>query len=109
MIVSAEAVALEVAREYERARTLHAPMHSPHEGWAIIREEVDELWDLVKAYKGPKPGNGNQFVNRQVFQQRRDMRAEAVQIAAMAIRFVMDVCDNQPSAEESLDGDGDSS
>ncbi len=48
--------------------------HSAHEGFAVLKEEVDELWDHVK-----------------VNQVKRDlvaMRGEAIQIAAMAVKFV---------------------
>ena len=38
-----------VARELERARTLHtAKLNSPHEAAAVIREEFEEFWDEVK-------------------------------------------------------------
>ena len=48
--------------------------NSAHEGYAILAEEVDELWAHVKTN-----------------QKKRDldaMRAEAIQVAAMAIKFV---------------------
>lgn len=48
--------------------------NSAHEGYAILAEEVDELWSHVKTN-----------------QKKRDllaMRAEAIQVAAMAIKFV---------------------
>lgn len=57
------------------------PFNSAHEGYAVLAEEVDELWDHVKTN-----------------QKRRDlaaMRAEAIQVAAMALRFVVDVCDEE--------------
>lgn len=57
------------------------PMNSAHEAYAVLAEEVDELWDHVKTN-----------------QKRRDlaaMRAEAIQVAAMARRFVVDVCDEE--------------
>ena len=50
------------------------PFNSAHEGYAILAEEVDELWAHVKTN-----------------QTKRDltaMRAEAIQVAAMAIKFV---------------------
>jgi NTP pyrophosphatase (non-canonical NTP hydrolase) len=52
--------------------------NSAHEGFAVLKEEVDELWDEVK-----------------VNQKRRDltkMRIEAIQVAAMAVRFALEVC-----------------
>lgn len=73
----------EVGEELERARAkFPGKQNSPHEGWAVLQEEVDELWDDVK---GDAP--------------RAQMRKEAVQIAAMAVRFIEDLCD--PSAESS--------
>ena len=64
-----------VRSEIARAAAKHPPMQSPHEGYAVILEEVDELWDEVKADRG------------------RELSAleEAVQVAAMGIRYVTDL------------------
>jgi len=70
-------LAREVFLELDRAQDLHAPMHGPHEGYAVILEELDELWDEVKARR----------------QDKTKMRKEAMQVAAMALRFIRDVCD----------------
>lgn len=67
-----------VADELNRATAHYAPMNSAHEGFAVLGEEFYELWQEV--IKSPK---------------KRDMQAmteEAVQTAAMAIRFLVDVC-----------------
>ncbi len=69
----------EVVAELERATNLHGPMSSPHEGYAVLQEEVDELWEEVK--------------DRDLDQRR--LRAEAIQVAAMAIRFIMDCCEEE--------------
>lgn len=73
-----EAVAGDVARELNTA-ILHWPtFNSAHEAHAVLAEEVDELWAHVKTN-----------------QKKRDlaaMRKEAVQVAAMAIRFAAEVC-----------------
>jgi hypothetical protein len=56
------------------------PMNSAHEGYAVLLEEVDELWNEVKVKQG-----------------QRDLvklRREGIQVAAMAIRFVHDICDS---------------
>jgi NTP pyrophosphatase (non-canonical NTP hydrolase) len=67
------------SQELARATGIHRhKFNSAHEGYAVILEELDELWDEVKK-------NG----------QTRDMqkmRDEAIQVAAMAMRFVIDVC-----------------
>lgn len=67
----------EVINELERATKNFPSMVSAHEGYAILKEEVDELWDEVKEQHG-------------VRDQAR-MRDEAKQIAAMAIRFMRDL------------------
>jgi hypothetical protein len=38
--------------EYERAAARHGAFNSGHEGYAVIREELDELWDEVKTTDG---------------------------------------------------------
>ena len=58
------------------------PMNTAHEGWAIIKEELDELWEDVRRK------NDGSDQGRDV-----DMRKEAIQVAAMAVRFILDVCD----------------
>jgi hypothetical protein len=65
----------EVRLELYRASGKHAPFNGAHEGYAVILEELDELWDEVK--------RRDQHV--------RSMRNEAIQIAAMATRFMLDV------------------
>lgn len=45
--------------------------HNAHEGYAVLKEEVDELWDEIK-----KDGAKDRI------------REEAVQVAAMAIRII---------------------
>lgn len=71
----------DVATELKRARSKFAPFHSGHEGFAVLKEEVDELWQELCWGKGPEhPAR---------------LRAEAVQVAAMAVRFIEDVCDKQ--------------
>lgn len=70
-------LAEEAGRELRRAQEKHGPMHGAHEGYAVILEELDELWDEVKAQK-PDVAK---------------MRKEALQVAAMALRFIHDVCD----------------
>jgi hypothetical protein len=65
-----------VLRELRRATSLFGPMASPHEGWAVIAEEVAELWEAIRA-KGPAVG--------------QNIWDEAVQVAAMGLRFHADI------------------
>lgn len=76
--------AFDVLEELWSARKTFPRFHSPHEGYAILREEVDELWEAVRAHKGGIRASADSKAR---------MRAEAVQVAAMALRFIQDVCD----------------
>ena len=74
----ARAVAmLDVAEELRTASNKFKPFASPHEGFAIIKEEVDELWEEIR--------KKSEYRNKDL------MRSEAKQIAAMAIRFMIDL------------------
>lgn len=68
----------DVAQELQRVRLTKAPFHSAHEGFAVLQEEVEELWDEVR--------------KRGSLRSRELLRAEAVQVAAMAVKFITDVC-----------------
>lgn len=78
----------EAAEELVRAAMKHGSFNSAHEGYAVLLEEVDELWEEVK-----KGGSQPRSVEK--------MRTEAVQIAAMALRFINDVCDDACPRERS--------
>lgn len=65
-----------VSNELLVAQRKFPPFHSLHEGYAVILEEVDELWDEIKRC--------------QPFEFNSQHRNEALQIAAMAIRFILD-------------------
>ncbi len=55
------------------------PAHnSAHESYAVLLEEVQELWAHVKM--------------KQHKRCLTDMRMEALQVAAMALRFAIEVC-----------------
>lgn len=74
-----EETLIEIGDEVLSAEKKWPAMNSAHEAYAVLLEEVDELWDHVKTN-----------------QKHRDldaMRKEAVQVAAMAVRFIRDVCD----------------
>ncbi len=66
----------EINMEYRSARTKHSAMRSTHEGYAVLLEEVDELWDAIKA------------------DDLEHARREAIQIGAMALAFLLEVCDD---------------
>jgi hypothetical protein len=64
--------------ELVRARSKHGNINSLHEGYAVLLEEVDELWDHVRRNNTNHSGN-------------RDALSELVQIGAVAQRIAEDV------------------
>jgi hypothetical protein len=67
-----------VAAELWEALRRFPALNSPHEGYAVILEELDELWHEIKANDGRGP----------------KARAEACQVAAMAVRYMIDLTRN---------------
>lgn len=63
--------------ELTRAQAKHPPLKSAHEGYAVILEELDEVWEHVKAKRQDLPA----------------MRRELFQVAAMAQRMAEEICD----------------
>ena len=64
----------EIGNEVIRAESCFPEFASAHEGYAVILEEIDELWHEVKNNKDPSC--------------KERMHTEAIQIAAMAVRFI---------------------
>jgi len=64
--------------ELETATHKFPPFNTPHEGYAVILEELDELWGQVKI--------------RPLMRVHENLVEEATQVAAMAIRFLTDLC-----------------
>ena len=73
------AVMSDVATEVRRAKMLWPTFNSAHEGYAVILEELEEVKTHV-------------FM-KQSLRDLQLMRDEAVQLAAMAVRFAAEVCD----------------
>lgn len=67
-----DAALMTVRTELIRATEKFGAFKSRHEGFAILKEEVDELWDDIKANRGEAA------------------QKEAVQVAAMAVRYLVD-------------------
>lgn len=66
-----------VRRELESARSKFGPIHSLHEGYAVILEEQDELWDEARKKRADRNADA--------------ILGELVQIAAMAQRTAEDL------------------
>lgn len=62
-----------IQAEHDKAKKKYPNnFNSNHEGYSVLKEEVDELWDEVKR-KNPS---------------KAQLREEAVQIGAMALRII---------------------
>lgn len=67
-----------IEAELESAMKKFPLFNSSHEGYAVMLEEMDELWHEIKFNKNPQS-----MVNQ---------KNEAVQIGAMAVKFLMSCC-----------------
>lgn len=61
--------------ELRAARAKHPKFMSMHHGYAVILEELDEVWEEIKK-REPDP---------------EKLRKELVQVAAVSVRFVEDL------------------
>lgn len=68
----------QIEEEYLRASDLYPDLHSNHEAYAVIKEEVDELWDEIKKSKDTKGNN--------------QIRNELIQVGAMVVRYLENLC-----------------
>jgi len=61
--------------EFKKAESKFPEFRSEHEGYGVLLEEVDELWDEIRNNK--RPGAEER------------MREEAAQVGAMALKFII--------------------
>lgn len=73
----------DIYEEMADASSKFKPFNSGHEGFAVLKEEVDELWEAVKLNKKRHP--------------ERDelMEKECIQVGAMALQFLHDICSKE--------------
>jgi len=67
--------------ELERARMKFGPMASAHEGYAVIKEEFDELWAIVK--------------QKQSERDYAALRNETIQCGAMVLAFLVEIVETE--------------
>ena len=86
-----------VAEELEAANMQHVAFHSPHEGYAVLLEEVEEthaelidmelamrdIWGAIKIDNEADCRNYARIVEHKAIR----LAAEAIQVAAMARKF----------------------
>lgn len=71
--ISDEKLAKVIIDELHRAESMYPAFANHHEGYAVILEELDELWDCIKT---------NNYEQTAV---------EARQVSAMGMRFLKDL------------------
>ncbi len=76
-----ERVLVDARTELLQAQRNWPTWHTAHEGYAVMLEELDEL--KAHVWKHPR--------TRDV----EDMRREAIQVAAAALRFALEICDGE--------------
>ena len=74
-----EIIIEQVKAEFEKATIKFDSFNNAHEGYAVLLEEVDELWENVKL---------NQSIEGRPY----EIYKEAKQVAAIAIRIIYDCC-----------------
>ena len=86
MITAIDDALDDIRHEVLRAELKFPAFHSAHEGYAVLLEELDELWLEVKK----KPRDREPLA----------METEAVQVAAMAVRFLLNICQHRRAGDE---------
>lgn len=71
-----------IVGEMEYAVANFGSFHNAHEGYAVLLEEVDELWDEIKK-------------NQNTPDRLKNIKKEALQVATMAIRLIHDCCSEE--------------
>ncbi len=67
-----------IRTELGKAICKYPSMCTAHDGHSVLREEFEELWTEVKVKQGHRDED--------------KLYAEAIQTAAMAVRFAIDIC-----------------
>jgi gluconate kinase len=80
-------IVADIHLEFKSATSKHPKFNSRHEGYAILDEERFELWLEVMKNHVRDP------------ESKKKMRKEAIQVAAMAMRFIYDCCDTKSPNE----------
>ncbi len=84
--MEAEKAVSQIIYEYHRATEMNGPFNTAHEGYAVILEELDELWDEIK--------------KNSLERDNEKLKKEAIQVGAMALRFLVDIVDTASEGGE---------
>ena len=73
-------ICAEIVEELRCTTLSHDYFNSSHEGYAVIKEEFDKLWEAIK--------QNHHHPNC-------ELREEAIQVAAMVLRFILDCTEKE--------------
>lgn len=68
---------IEIEQEYFNSNKKFTGFNSYHQGYAVILEELDELWEEIKKDKCNKT------------ERRKRIKSESIQVAAMALKLLI--------------------
>ena len=104
-----------VNKELEAANRKFRQFASPHEGYAVIVEELNEVWTAEKNLRVEAGAHIWNLIKANRTVPRDDLRAvqkaaidlavEAIQVAAMAKKFEHSQRNNWPGAKENCNGE----
>ncbi len=94
MLMRNPEVWMAIAVELHDAEQQYVPFPTPMHGISVIREEFEELWELLR--------------EKDALRDKDAMRREAVQVAAMCVRFIIDCTGGDASVSDALGEDGSS-
>lgn len=77
----------QIENEVKEARKRYGAFNSTHEGYAVLKEEVEELWDIIKRNTERHYGTSD-FKTKALI-------PELIQIAAVAQRMAIELSNNE--------------
>ena len=78
-----------IKQEQKEAVEKYGHFNSTHEVYGVLKEEVDEFWELVKLNNDPKKAKYTRLLKKNL------MIKELTQIAAVAQRTILELENNQ--------------
>jgi hypothetical protein len=72
-VVEIQKIQVAIKAELQRATRQYGPYNSPHEGYAVILEQLDSAWDCIRL---------DDF---------KQAKIEMIKVAAGCVRFLLDV------------------
>lgn len=79
--MSVHLLMIQIAKEAERSEAFYGDFNSSHEAYAVMLEELDEVWEIVR-----KKSDKRDY---------EELKKELVQVCAMGVRFIKSCCEKE--------------